>query len=231
MAQYRVGTVDVTNAEATVVGHDTEWLTEIEAGQRIAIGSDGIWYEVESVEDDTNLTLTIDYDGDDAEGLTYAVHRDYTSTTGYPTFGYGDIHTASLLAETMAQIDAQMAQLGAGSGAILGTLESTFTIRYTFDGTPADDAGIVIERGLLTNASFLFMDSQVNKRWEFDGFNVGEIGELHVSGKVGIGQEPGAQALEVTGNVVVTGTYNGYTPQDAAGYTAADVLVKIKRCW
>lgn len=65
------GTIAVTNANAGVVGTGTTF-TNLAAGDYILIGC--TFYEILSVADDTNLTLTETYFGVTASGLAYQAH-------------------------------------------------------------------------------------------------------------------------------------------------------------
>lgn len=82
--RYETGTVDVTNGSATVTGDGTSWEDNLKAGDFIHIGATGerdpsaTWYEIESVESDTELTLTETYDGSTASGEDYTARMTQT---------------------------------------------------------------------------------------------------------------------------------------------------------
>lgn len=57
------GTVTFTHASETVTGAASLFTTELEAGEYICISSGNRWYEIESIESATSLTLTEDYLG------------------------------------------------------------------------------------------------------------------------------------------------------------------------
>lgn len=68
--RYETGTVSVTNGSAVVTGSGTTWGSDtIKAGDFIHVGATGetdptaTWYEVASVDSDTQLTLTANYTG------------------------------------------------------------------------------------------------------------------------------------------------------------------------
>jgi len=72
MAWYSVGTVTVTNNSPTVVGVGTNFISVVKPGH-IFYGSDKALYEILNVVSDTQLTLSIVYDGNTTTGSTYAV--------------------------------------------------------------------------------------------------------------------------------------------------------------
>ena len=77
---WRDGTIAVTNNSNAVVGTSTYWATaNINPGDIMKIN--GVDYEVQSVTDNTHLTLATPYTGNAASGLGYAIIRNFTSTT------------------------------------------------------------------------------------------------------------------------------------------------------
>lgn len=75
--RYETGTVDVTNGSAIVSGTATSWSGNLKAGDFIHIGATGetdptaTWYEIDSVDSNTQLTLTANYTGSTDTGLGY----------------------------------------------------------------------------------------------------------------------------------------------------------------
>ena len=110
MAQYKTGTVTVTNSSQTVTGSGTSWSAGISVGDIFTITSSNAWYSVGSVDSDTQITLTANYAGTTAVGATYAITRDFTSRLSLPYPQKGDIETASLIKRAFAQIDANVAK-------------------------------------------------------------------------------------------------------------------------
>lgn len=210
MSQYRTGTVSVTNGSASVTGVGTDFAANAVVGNLFTIQGENVWYEVLSAPSAGTLTLKTPYVGTTKATREFILLRDFTPNLKLPYLTYGDIQSQNVIQLALAQIDATLTSLD-GSG----TVESVFRVQRTLTGAPTSDAGIVIERGTQPDASILFRDSQVTKRWEFAGFNVGAIGQL------------AAASLVITG--AITGaSYNGYTPLDSATYTAADILTKVK---
>lgn len=76
LADYIIGTVAATNGSAAVVGTSTVWSAE-NAGMRIVIN--GVEYQIESVADPLNLTLSTPFGESTASGLTYAIRDSFLS--------------------------------------------------------------------------------------------------------------------------------------------------------
>jgi len=72
------GTAAVTNGSTAVVGTTTKFTTEATVGTVITVGDDDVGYVVDSVTDDTHLTLAQPYGGTTASGKTF-VRATYTS--------------------------------------------------------------------------------------------------------------------------------------------------------
>lgn len=70
MAWYKTGTATFTNGSAAVTGSGTAWVANAAAGQGI-VGPDGRTYEVLSVNSDTSLTLSTNYQGSTSAGAAY----------------------------------------------------------------------------------------------------------------------------------------------------------------
>ena len=107
MAQYKTGTVSVTNGSATVTGSGTLWSGEIAAGDLFTIVGDNAWYEVASIGSNTSITLSANYAGTTGSGKSYAISRDFTTRLALPYPQKGDIETASIIKRAFEQIDTE----------------------------------------------------------------------------------------------------------------------------
>lgn len=105
MSQYITGTVDVTNASATITGTGTLWLSEIAIGDLFIVVGDGVSYEVASITNDTTIALTAPYAGTTATGASYVIARDFTPNQSIPLINKGDVETATILKRAFAIID------------------------------------------------------------------------------------------------------------------------------
>lgn len=101
MSQYRIGTADVTNASATVLGNATEWLANIAINDWFIVNS--VIYIVGGIVSDTELSLTAPYGGATESGVAYVLHRDF-GPDGQPLIQDGDIETATIFNSWAAAI-------------------------------------------------------------------------------------------------------------------------------
>ena len=62
------GTIDVTEDSTAIVGTGTSFTTELKSGNTLVIAN--VEYRIDSITDDTHLTLQTPYAGTDDEGLT-----------------------------------------------------------------------------------------------------------------------------------------------------------------
>ena len=69
VAPYDTGTISINNDSDQVVGVDTLWAANVSAGQFIRL--DYRWFKIESVEDDTHLTIFNRYRGPNLSGENY----------------------------------------------------------------------------------------------------------------------------------------------------------------
>jgi len=74
-AWLRQGTVDVTNGSDTVTGNSTTWNNQVKAGDALSVDDGATWYEVESVDSNTQITLATNFGGSTASATSYAIIR------------------------------------------------------------------------------------------------------------------------------------------------------------
>ena len=111
MAQYKTGTVTVTNGSAIVTGIGTEFQTNgIAAGHRWARNGDSVTYAIASVDSETQITLNSPYAGLTNASAVYTIGKDVTVFHGYPLLFSGDIETATFISYAFQLIDENMAQ-------------------------------------------------------------------------------------------------------------------------
>lgn len=85
--RYETGTVAVTNGSAVVTGTSTLWAANLKAMDRITVGATGVrdpaatWYEIASVDSDTQVTLTTPYAGTTQTGQAYTARKVFTGDT------------------------------------------------------------------------------------------------------------------------------------------------------
>lgn len=82
---YNTGTISVVNGSPTVTGSGTSWSANVKAGDQIALGSASLvtaaWYTVDTVDSDTQITLTENYTTTpDLSGQTYTIRKLFTAS-------------------------------------------------------------------------------------------------------------------------------------------------------
>ena len=108
MAQYKVGTISVTNGSAVITGSGTDWnnvLYNIKANDSVFIAGDTVDYRVLTVDSATQITLTGAVQRATGSGLTYAISKDFTPNISLPLVGTGDIRTDQLFSRAMNNLD------------------------------------------------------------------------------------------------------------------------------
>jgi len=80
LTEYTTGTVSVTSGSATVTGSGTAFSSFVSAGDYFRIDDDGTgsssyWYQIDSVDSDTQLTLTSNYLGNSGSSLSYTISK------------------------------------------------------------------------------------------------------------------------------------------------------------
>lgn len=104
--QYAVGSVNVTNGNATIVGVGTLFVANVQVGSVFSVKGSGVPYIVGSVTDDTHIVLTSNYAGTTLTGQAYAITTSRTPNNGWPYPEAHDIDTATILKQAMLSIDA-----------------------------------------------------------------------------------------------------------------------------
>ena len=110
MSQYKIGTVNVTNGSATVIGVGTAWLANLSIGDSLVAQDPAltpnqiIAYEVAGVVSDLELTLSVVYGGPTETGLSSVTHRDF-HPNGAPKWANGDVEFAAIHYESNTIFD------------------------------------------------------------------------------------------------------------------------------
>lgn len=78
MSEYRTGDVATVNASAVVTGVDTFWSANVVAGDWFRVNANGIaessiWYKIESVDSDTQITLEVPFGEFGESQLEYTI--------------------------------------------------------------------------------------------------------------------------------------------------------------
>jgi len=161
MSQYTTGTVDTTHESNIVTGNSTAWLAGVEAGDLIRIGGDSVFFQIASVDSDTQLTLTANYNETLSEE-EYVIVSDFTSTYNIPLLNQGDMGAAEVYSRAMLIIDQILGSGGGGDTDTFekdalteeGVLEITHALnRVITDVTICDNEGVRVSPGRVSYPS------------------------------------------------------------------------------
>jgi len=120
MSQYSTGLSSVTNGSPTVTGTSTLWLANVTAGDSFTVAGDGVMYDVASVDSDTQITLSVAYQGVTAAGAIYAIARDFTSPDNFPELTTGDIETPTIITRAFRKIQSRFTGIAINTTAEIG---------------------------------------------------------------------------------------------------------------
>ena len=141
--QYKEGVCSVENGSAVVAGVDTLWEASIIAGNVFKLDLDGdACYEIASVDSDTQITLSVTYQGATAATQGYMVQRSFTPAYGLARPFQGDADLADIL---RTQIIDKMDAILAGAppqSAIVTVPHQSFTQYSNPADTSEHDASV-----------------------------------------------------------------------------------------
>ncbi|MFT6553006.1 MAG: hypothetical protein ACJAZ5_000160 [Alloalcanivorax venustensis] len=166
MSQYRTGTASAVQDSAVVSGVGTAWLANVSAGDGFVMAGTGVVYDIASVDSDTQITLTVPYQGADRSGA-YAIQRDFTAD-GIPEMASGDIETPTIFTRAMRKIQSRFNLLtgvaangaptyGDTAAGIAGTSDTEFFWVPDAGGLTLyqNDNGTAVEQGDYPNSQTL----------------------------------------------------------------------------
>lgn len=143
MTDYNTGSVEVTNASATVTGTDTFFLANAAAGDYFRVDSNGLgnsskWYKISSVDSNTQLTLDSNFGEYTESGVEYHVSK-IPSALPYPFHEF--ILYEAVVKVTVEQGDAVIQAIATERDRILSDLKKNYKLRRTNTQYSADDDG------------------------------------------------------------------------------------------
>lgn len=169
MAQYQVGTVDITNGSTTVVGHGTEWLTYADIGYSFKIDRENVLYQIAIINSDTNITLVSNYAGATRTGKNYQITVDYTPNYELEEWWAGDRDIEYHITNgTIREIDTLLKR----------AIEKP-TVEYK-----TDSYSVVLSTDM---GKVILMDSTANKTFTLPSVDEDDIGVMVSLGKLGAG--------------------------------------------
>ena len=106
MAQYRTGTISITNGSTAVVGTNTLWsgLNHV-TGMILKVQGDPAIYHINEITDDTNIVLDTEFEGTTNATAYYLIVTDYTANHSWPIIRSGDINWTGLLSYSIHKMD------------------------------------------------------------------------------------------------------------------------------
>lgn len=140
MSQYAVGTIAVTNGSPNIVGTSTLWTGNVVAGGWITITNSNLSYQIQSVDSNTTITLTANYNGATASGQTYVIFQDFTSVYQLPLINANDLQTGTMYSRAMNIIEKTLSVATSGVTTLAGCTDVLISTPInnqilTYDGT------------------------------------------------------------------------------------------------
>lgn len=106
MAQYKIGTANVTNNSEIVTGNGTLWLANLTAGKSsFKINGSNVIYTIASVDSDTQIHLTAVYAGPTANTLNYICSNDFTPNYDLYEPDFNDVDWPVHIRESTRKLD------------------------------------------------------------------------------------------------------------------------------
>lgn len=111
--QITSGTVSLTNGSPIVVGSGVDWSL-VNTSSIIIVS--GVPYAIQAVDaENDELTLSADWAGTTASGVSYVIVRDFTTNHSLPMLNPGDLEAAAIFSRAMTLIDKLLATIGGAS--------------------------------------------------------------------------------------------------------------------
>jgi hypothetical protein len=104
--QYSEGTVALTPGSPIVTGTGTYWLSNVNNGFVFKLIDDEDFYDILSVDSDTQITLGSNYTGlAPISGASYIIMRDFTYYFHFPTISRGSVNWPEIVSRAITLID------------------------------------------------------------------------------------------------------------------------------
>jgi len=111
MGQYKTGTASVTNGSAVVTGSGTLWSTYVSIGDTFKLSGVNALMYIQSVDSDTQITLTTLWAGSTAANSAYMICSDWTPNFALPEIWAGDKDWPFHLTTALRMIDELLSEV------------------------------------------------------------------------------------------------------------------------
>jgi len=185
MAQYRTGTATVSGEQTVVIGSGTAWSSNVGVGDLFRKQGVNTFYEIASVDSDTQITLASKYVGSGESGISYNITTDFTPNIELPEVWAGDVDWPYTITKALRIIDTTLAgtalsikeacrvgtttALSATYSSAAKTLTSASTEAIEIDGITlvADDRVLVKDQspGTINGIYYVLTAGSLSMQW------------------------------------------------------------------
>jgi len=107
MAQYKLGTISITNGTNVVTGSSTQFLANVAVGNSFKVAGVNALYSVIAVDSDTQIRISPNYAGTTVSGAQYQISTSFTPNLNLAEIETGDSEFAfHLTHEVIRKLDA-----------------------------------------------------------------------------------------------------------------------------
>jgi hypothetical protein len=144
MTDYSVETVTVTSGSAVVTGASTFFLANAAVGDYFRVDGNGVgnsskWYQILSVDSNTQITLTATFGEYTEGGVSYHISK---APTAFPLPFHEFILYEAVLKLTVEQSDPAIQAIASERDTIMKDLKKNYKMRRTNTQYSADDDGV-----------------------------------------------------------------------------------------
>lgn len=117
MSVYSTGSVNVTVGSSLVKGNSTDFVTYAAQGYLFRLTDEAVYYEVATVTNATNLSLSANYANSDysvgspLSAMPYNIVTDYTTNYEFPELSSTDTGISFVYTKAMRDIDTKIKEI------------------------------------------------------------------------------------------------------------------------
>lgn len=157
--RYETGTVTINNGSTTLTGLGTEWQVRRIAGtsgvpeQSHAVElplDSGDWYAIDTVTNDTSITLATPYTGSNLAGDDYSIRRSFIGGTNFPVYAAslnGDLYIAGFVSSGVpfgvsVRADGGVLKILGGATLAKTSFDAASDVSFLTSGTDPVESGL-----------------------------------------------------------------------------------------